>query len=56
MSKERTRSWSSMTRKSYVNSLSGWLAKDGYTLDVAPDGPTALEKIGWSGGRCCWST
>jgi two-component system, NtrC family, response regulator AtoC len=26
-------------------SLSGWLEKDGYTVDVAPDGPTALDRI-----------
>jgi CheY-like chemotaxis protein len=26
-------------------SLSGWLEKDGYTLDVAEDGPKALEKL-----------
>ncbi len=26
-------------------SLSGWLAKDGYTLGTAPDGQTALDKL-----------
>jgi DNA-binding NtrC family response regulator len=26
-------------------SLLGWLEKDGYTVDTAPDGPTALERI-----------
>ncbi|MBI2221744.1 MAG: sigma-54-dependent Fis family transcriptional regulator [Acidobacteria bacterium] len=26
-------------------SLSGWLEKDGYTVDTAPDGPTALERL-----------
>jgi DNA-binding NtrC family response regulator len=26
-------------------SLSGWLAKDGYTLDTAPDGQTAVDKL-----------
>ena len=26
-------------------SLSGWLATDGYTLETAPDGPSAIEKL-----------
>ncbi|HEX6974163.1 MAG TPA: sigma-54 dependent transcriptional regulator [Vicinamibacterales bacterium] len=32
-------------------SLSGWLEKDGYTVAIAPDGPTAVEMM----GRDAWS-
>jgi DNA-binding NtrC family response regulator len=30
-------------------SLSGWLAMDGYTVEVAPDGPTAVQRLGSPG-------
>jgi len=45
MSKERTRVLVVDDEEIVRESLSGWLAKDGYTLDAAPDGPTALDKL-----------
>ena len=45
MSKERTRVLVVDDEEIVRESLSGWLAKDGYTLDTAPDGPSALEKL-----------
>jgi len=45
MSKERTRVLVVDDEEIVRESLSGWLAKDGYTLDVAQDGPTAVEKL-----------
>ncbi|MCX6553201.1 MAG: sigma-54 dependent transcriptional regulator [Acidobacteria bacterium] len=45
MSKERTRILVVDDEEIVRESLSGWLAKDGYTLLTAEDGPTALEKI-----------
>jgi DNA-binding NtrC family response regulator len=45
MSKERTRVLVVDDEEIVRESLSGWLAKDGYTLDTAPDGPTALDKL-----------
>ncbi|MEI6667840.1 MAG: sigma-54 dependent transcriptional regulator [Acidobacteriota bacterium] len=45
MSKERTRVLVVDDEEIVRDSLSGWLAKDGYTLDTAHDGPTALAKI-----------
>jgi len=51
MSKERTRVLVVDDEEIVRESLSGWLAKDGYTLDTAPDGPTALDKL----SRARWS-
>ena len=45
MSKERTRVLVVDDEEIVRESLSGWLAKDGYTLDTACDGPAALEKM-----------
>jgi DNA-binding NtrC family response regulator len=45
MSKERTKVLVVDDEEIVRESLSGWLAKDGYTLDTAPDGPTALAKL-----------
>ena len=45
MSKERTRVLVVDDEEIVRESLSGWLAKDGYTLDTAPDGPTAIDKL-----------
>jgi DNA-binding NtrC family response regulator len=45
MSKERTRILVVDDEEIVRESLSGWLAKDGYTLATAHDGPTALEML-----------
>jgi DNA-binding NtrC family response regulator len=45
MSKERTRILVVDDEEIVRESLSGWLAKDGYTLATAEDGPTALDMI-----------
>lgn len=45
MSKDRTRILVVDDEEIVRESLSGWLAKDGYALDTAPDGPSALEKL-----------
>jgi DNA-binding NtrC family response regulator len=45
MSKERTRILVVDDEEIVRESLSGWLAKDGYTLDTAHDGPAALERL-----------
>jgi two-component system, NtrC family, response regulator AtoC len=45
MSKERTRILVVDDEEIVRESLSGWLAKDGYTLDTAEDGPTALDRL-----------
>ncbi|MCX6539330.1 MAG: sigma-54 dependent transcriptional regulator [Acidobacteria bacterium] len=45
MSKERTRVLVVDDEEIVRESLSGWLAKDGYTLDTAPDGPSAIDKL-----------
>lgn len=45
MSKERTRVLVVDDEEIVRESLSGWLMNDGYTLDTAPDGPTAIEKL-----------
>ncbi len=45
MSRERTRVLIVDDEEIVRESLSGWLAKDGYTLDTAPDGPTALDRM-----------
>jgi DNA-binding NtrC family response regulator len=45
MNRERTRILVVDDEEIVRESLSGWLQKDGYSLDVAPDGPTALEKV-----------
>jgi two-component system, NtrC family, response regulator AtoC len=45
MSKERTRVLVVDDEEIVRESLSGWLATDGYTLDTAPDGPSAIEKL-----------
>ena len=45
MSKERTRILVVDDEEIVRESLSGWLAKDGYTLATAHDGPTALEMV-----------
>jgi two-component system, NtrC family, response regulator AtoC len=45
MSKERTRILVVDDEEIVRESLSGWLAKDGYTLETAEDGPTALDMI-----------
>jgi two-component system, NtrC family, response regulator AtoC len=45
MSKERTRILVVDDEEIVRESLSGWLAKDGYTLETAPDGPTALDRM-----------
>ena len=57
MSKERTRILVVDDEEIVRESLSGWLAKDGYTLDTAEDGPTALDDAAaGAAGRFCWST
>ncbi|MEW5981012.1 MAG: sigma-54 dependent transcriptional regulator [Acidobacteriota bacterium] len=45
MSKDRTRILVVDDEEIVRESLSGWLAKDGYALDTAADGPTAVEKL-----------
>jgi len=45
MGKERTRVLVVDDEEIVRESLSGWLMNDGYTLDTAPDGPSALEKL-----------
>ena len=45
MSKERTRVLVVDDEEIVRESLSGWLAKDGYTLATAHDGPAALEML-----------
>jgi len=45
MSKERTRILVVDDEEIVRESLSGWLANDGYTLDTAEDGPTALDRL-----------
>ena len=45
MSKERTRILVVDDEEIVRESLSGWLATDGYTLATAHDGPTALEML-----------
>ena len=45
MSKERTRILVVDDEEIVRESLSGWLAKDGYTLATAHDGPAALEML-----------
>jgi DNA-binding NtrC family response regulator len=45
MGKERTRVLVVDDEEIVRESLSGWLSKDGYTLDTAPDGPSALAKL-----------
>jgi len=45
MSKERTHILVVDDEEIVRESLSGWLAKDGYTLATAHDGPTALEAL-----------
>jgi two-component system, NtrC family, response regulator AtoC len=43
--KERTRILVVDDEEIVRESLSGWLQADGYSLEVAPDGPTAVEKV-----------
>ncbi len=45
MSNERTRILVVDDEEIVRESLGGWLEKDGYTIAVAPDGPSALEKL-----------
>jgi DNA-binding NtrC family response regulator len=45
MSKERTRILVVDDEEIVRESLSSWLHEDGYRVDTAPDGPTALEKV-----------
>jgi two-component system, NtrC family, response regulator AtoC len=45
MSKERTRVLVVDDEEIVRESLAGWLMKDGYTLDSAPDGPSAIAKL-----------
>ncbi len=45
MSKERTRILIVDDEEIVRESLSGWLREDGYRVDTAPDGPTALDKV-----------
>ena len=45
MSNERTRILVVDDEEIIRESLGGWLEKDGYTVAVAPDGPTALKRI-----------
>jgi len=45
MSKERTRILVVDDEEIVRESLSGWLAKDGYTLATAHDGPAALDML-----------
>jgi two-component system response regulator AtoC len=45
MSKERTRILVVDDEEIVRESLSGWLATDGDTLETAPDGPSAIEKL-----------
>src|SRR5512138_2976582 len=45
MSNDRTRILVVDDEEIVRESLGGWLEKDGYTIAVAPDGPSALEKL-----------
>jgi len=45
MSNERTRILVVDDEEIVRESLGGWLEKDGYTVAVAPDGPSALERV-----------
>ncbi len=45
MSNERTRILVVDDEEIVRESLGGWLEKDGYTVETAPDGPSALEKL-----------
>jgi len=45
MSNERTRILVVDDEEIVRESLGGWLQKDGYTVEVAPDGPSALARI-----------
>ncbi len=45
MSKERTRILVVDDEEIVRESLSGWLREDGYRVETAPDGATALEKV-----------
>src|SRR5512134_3142835 len=45
MSKERTRILIVDDEEIVRESLSAWLEQDGYTLAVAPDGETALDRV-----------
>src|SRR5512143_3274534 len=45
MSNERTRILVVDDEEIVRESLGGWLEKDGYTVAVAPDGPSAIERI-----------
>ena len=45
MSNERTRILVVDDEEIVRESLGGWLEKDGYTVAVAPDGPSAIEKL-----------
>jgi DNA-binding NtrC family response regulator len=46
MSKERTSILIVDDEDIVRESLSDWLRKDGYAIDTAPDGPSAIEKLG----------
>jgi CheY-like chemotaxis protein len=45
MSNERTRILVVDDEEIVRESLGGWLEKDGYTVQVQPDGPSALARI-----------
>ena len=45
MSNDRTRILVVDDEEIVRESLGGWLEKDGYTVALAPDGPSAIEKI-----------
>ncbi len=45
MSRDRTRVLVVDDEEIVRESLSGWLAKDGYTLDTAPDGQAAVDRL-----------
>ncbi|MCL4848468.1 MAG: sigma-54 dependent transcriptional regulator [Acidobacteria bacterium] len=51
MNKERTRVLIVDDEEIVRESLSGWLEKDGYTVETAEDGPTAVDKV----NRATWS-
>jgi len=45
MNKERTHILVVDDEEIVRESLSGWLAEDGYRVEVAPDGPSAIDKV-----------
>ena len=56
MNKERTRVLIVDDEEIVRESLSGWLEKDGYTVETADDGPTAVDKVNKATWSSCSST